>query len=317
MNPRAGNDVSLIDYLLSRGWRPSRDYGREEVAGLCPLHRETRPSFYVNRRKQVFYCHGCGRGGGIRQIRRWLEGGAWPTVQPEDTAGMFEQTYGFFERRLRGCPEARDYLRQRGIYDPDLIVRMRIGYAPGACLRAYLNRCGYRSAALRSAGLVDALGRDRLFRCVTFPLEEAASLYGRSIDGGYWRHRFLPHSKGGLYGWRRAQSYRSLIVVEGLFDLAALWQAGFPQAVALLGSHASPEQMAQLEQRRSARVHVCLDADANGAGQLAAQTLSERLRHAGVEALRVALPAGYDPASLFAAGASAQDFHRWLERARP
>jgi DNA primase len=29
------------------------------------LHEETRPSFYVNTRKDVFYCHGCGQGGDL------------------------------------------------------------------------------------------------------------------------------------------------------------------------------------------------------------------------------------------------------------
>jgi CHC2 zinc finger len=35
------------------------------VPVLCPLHQETRPSFYVNTRKDVFYCHGCGQGGDL------------------------------------------------------------------------------------------------------------------------------------------------------------------------------------------------------------------------------------------------------------
>ena len=111
--------------------------------------------------------------------------------------------------------------------------------------------------------------------------------------------------------------FQSLILVEGLFDLAALWQAGFPQAVALLGSHPSPSQIAQLQQRRGLRVHLCLDADLNGTGQTASRSLSARLRRAGVEALRVELPIGYDPARLFAAGLSGQGFQRYLERARP
>jgi DNA primase len=37
-----------------------------------------------------------------------------------------------------------------------------------------------------------------------------------------------------------------VIVVEGLFDLASLWQAGFANAVALLGSHFNERQRAQL-----------------------------------------------------------------------
>jgi len=33
--------------------------------GLCPLHRETRPSFYVNASESLFFCHGCGQGGDL------------------------------------------------------------------------------------------------------------------------------------------------------------------------------------------------------------------------------------------------------------
>jgi hypothetical protein len=46
--------ISLLQYLEQQGWRPLRRSGREEIAGLCPLHPETHPSFYVNRRKQLF-----------------------------------------------------------------------------------------------------------------------------------------------------------------------------------------------------------------------------------------------------------------------
>jgi hypothetical protein len=65
--------LSLLEYLQQHGWKIVRDNGREEVAGLCPLHRDSRPSFYVNRRKQVFYRHGCGRGGGLARLIRWLK----------------------------------------------------------------------------------------------------------------------------------------------------------------------------------------------------------------------------------------------------
>ncbi len=102
-----------------------------------------------------------------------------------------------------------------------VIERMRIGYAPGACLRGYLARLGYSRQELIARGLVDERGRDCFFRRLTFPLTEADSLYGRSIANGLCRHRFLPGSKGDLYGWARAAAFGRVIVVEGLFDLAA------------------------------------------------------------------------------------------------
>jgi DNA primase len=198
-----------------------------------------------------------------------------------------------------------------------LIEHLRIGYAPGACLRAHLLRQGYPRQALLNCGLIDCCGRDRFFRSLTFPLPEAHNLYGRSLVSDAFRHHFLPGGKGGLYGWAQAQSFSSVILVEGLFDLAALWQAGFPQAVAALGSHPNATQMAQLQHPALRRVYVCFDADHNGSGQRAALALAGRLRHNGVEALRVSLPCGSDPASWFAAGGSHADFQRYLEGARP
>jgi DNA primase len=57
--------LPLLEYLQRRNWRPRRAKAQAEFVGLCPLHQETHPSFYVNARKNVFYCHGCGRGGDL------------------------------------------------------------------------------------------------------------------------------------------------------------------------------------------------------------------------------------------------------------
>jgi len=308
--------ISLLDYLQQHGWKIVRDNGRAEVAGLCPLHRERRPSFYVNRRKQVFYCHGCGRGGGLTQLIGWLAA-APPTVGPPAAEQLLERTYEFYQRQLPRSEAGRAYLASRGIRDQAVIERMRIGYAPGACLRGYLGRLGYRRRALLERGLIDERGRDCFFRCLTFPLADAGNLYGRYLGHGLCRHRFLPGSKGGLYGWTQALCFPRVILVEGVFDVAALWQAGFPDAVAALGCHLNNSQIAALCQAGARVTYICFDADRSGRGQRAARGLSIQLRYAGVEARRVELPAGHDPASLFAAGASAADFQRCLERARP
>ena len=127
--------ISLLDFLQQRGWRMVRDSGREEVSGLCPLHRESRASFYVNRRKQVFYCHGCGQGGGLARLIRLLEPAPESTSALPADEQLLEWTYRFYQRQLVRSEEARAYLAGRGIHDRAVIERMRIGYAPGACLR--------------------------------------------------------------------------------------------------------------------------------------------------------------------------------------
>jgi len=46
--------IPLLEYLQRHHWTGHR--ARSEFVGLCPLHEETHPSFYVNPRKNLFYC---------------------------------------------------------------------------------------------------------------------------------------------------------------------------------------------------------------------------------------------------------------------
>ena len=57
--------LPLLDYLRRQNWTARPAGQGPEFVGLCPLHRETTPSFYVNARRNLFYCHGCGQGGDL------------------------------------------------------------------------------------------------------------------------------------------------------------------------------------------------------------------------------------------------------------
>ncbi|PYU60842.1 MAG: DNA primase, partial [Acidobacteria bacterium] len=62
--------LPLLEYLQQHDWTGRPVGTGSEFVGLCPLHEETHPSFYVNPHKNLFYCHGCGRGG---DLIRFLE----------------------------------------------------------------------------------------------------------------------------------------------------------------------------------------------------------------------------------------------------
>ena len=80
------------------------------------------------------------------------------------------------------------------------IQRMRIGYAPAPACAAICRDWATTIGRFVECGLIDPQGRDCFFRCLSFPLPRGGSLHGRAIEAGAWRHRFLPTSKGGLYG---------------------------------------------------------------------------------------------------------------------
>ena len=60
--------LPLLEYLRRRNWTARPIGSHQEYVGLCPLHPENHPSFYVNAAKDVFYCHGSGCGGNLVRL---------------------------------------------------------------------------------------------------------------------------------------------------------------------------------------------------------------------------------------------------------
>jgi DNA primase len=296
--------LSLLEYLQRHSWKGRPIGAHEEFVGLCPLHPESHPSLYVNAVKNVFYCHGCGRGGDlIRFVQLYLNLSFQETIAhlnnelgssaPSEDA-VLRETAGFYQCQLDGHSEAWDYLRRRGLHDLSLIRQLNIGYAPGGTLRRHLTSMGYYFGLLLQLGLIDQRGHDAFYRRIIFPCFDGSrfsNLYGRSIDNAAAPHRFLPRRpKGGLFAWSTVGASPEVILVEGLFDLAVLWQAGFVNTTCAFGTHLTPAQFLQLSDNPNRKVFIAFDSDPNGAGQSAARSLAQRFRSVGLQAHIVDLP---------------------------
>jgi DNA primase len=309
--------IPLLDYLEEQDWEPVRRIARGRFMGLCPLHADHKPSFLLDPHKNLFYCYGCGRGGDVIRfaelyhglpfseavalLRRWC-----------DVGSLLSDVAKYYQVQLHRHPEAVEYLQQRGLYQPEIIEQLRIGYAPGRCLRAWLMSLGYPLRYLQRAGVVTLEGFDTLTHRIVFPLE--GNLYGRSI-GKAAPHQLLPGGKGGLYGWEKVRACPEIILVEGLFDLAVLWQAGFRNATCSMGIFLNATQIQQLCDGAARVVYLAFDSDRNGSGQHAAGQIAQRLWAQGSKAFPVELPDDHDPNSFFVSGGDARQFRLLLQRA--
>jgi len=197
----------------------------------------------------------------------------------------------------------------------------RLGWAPDdrQALRHAL-KAEFPEALLIEAGLLrqpqGSESSDYFRNRVMFPISDRAgrvvAFGGRVLGDGQPKYLNSPDSalfeKGRvLYGWSaaRAAAIRDreaggpgAIVTEGYMDVIALHRAGFPSAVAPLGTALTELQLQELW-RLTAEPVLCFDGDA--AGQRAAARAMRRalpLLRPGLSLLFATLPPGDDPDSM-------------------
>jgi DNA primase len=157
--------IPLLAYLQAQDWQPARALSRGRWMGLCPLHTDHKPSFLVDPNKGLFYCNGCGRGGDVIRFAELYHQVNFPQAvallrQWCGLAPLLNTVIDFYRIQLQRYNEAIVYLEQRGVRSSELMEHMRIGYAPGRCLRNWLTQLGYplsvSSVPLASTAISDA-----------------------------------------------------------------------------------------------------------------------------------------------------------------
>ena len=200
--------------------------------------------------------------------------------------------------RLLRSPKGRtglSYFQKRGL-TPEIMNRFGLGFADGADsdLVAFLRKKGYRDEDILTSGVAvfdEKRGlHDKFWNRVMYPIMDVTNRVigfgGRVMGDGKPKYLNSPETpvfdkSRNLYGLNLAKRTRTgyFILCEGYMDVIAMHQAGFPMAVASLGT-AFTEQQAQILRRYTKR--ILLDYDSDGAGVKAALRNMEILRAAGL-----------------------------------
>jgi len=244
----------------------------------------------------------------------------------------------FFEEQLhraRGGEVARAYLQSRGL-EPGAWKRFRLGFAPDSksALKDHLAAKGVALPDMIEAGLVrpedgDRASRDFFYGRVMFPISDVkgriVAFGGRGLTPDA-KPKYINtgetalFSKGHLlYNLRNAREAAfkgaPLILAEGYMDVIALVEAGFPGAVAPLGTALTEDQL-DLLWKVSPEPILCFDGDEAGIRAAKRASLLALPHLIPGQSLRfVFLPKGEDPDS-FIRGQGAEAMRSALGKAQ-
>ncbi|MBW1709465.1 MAG: DNA primase [Deltaproteobacteria bacterium] len=221
----------------------------------------------------------------------------------------------FFENELQEPhgENAREYLAGRGL-SRELIRKFHMGWAPDSwdALLLFLSSKGVKPQIMDTAGLVkrrtNGQGFYDRFRariiCPIFDLTgKPIAFGGRLLKDTQGQPKYLNspetpiYQKGRvLYGMNQARSYlrdtKTVIIVEGYFDLLALMAYGVHNVVATLGTALTPSHLRLLKGYVD-EAFVVFDSDE--AGRAAAARSLPLFLSADLEGRVLLLPEGHDP----------------------
>ena len=207
---------------------------------------------------------------------------------------------------------ALSYIRNRGLSD-STITKYGLGYAPDSWDFMYktLKGKGYRDDEIVKSGLCRRSEKGRVYdffkNRVMFPVMDVRgnviAFGGRDMTGDsmskYLNTGDTPvfKKRENLFNLNIAKTTKEdyIILAEGYMDVISLYQAGFTNAVASLGTSFAPEH-SRLLKRYTDKVIISFDSD--GAGRAAALRASGILKKEGLKFKILRMKDAKDPDEL-------------------
>ncbi|MDO5330090.1 MAG: DNA primase [Bacillota bacterium] len=206
------------------------------------------------------------------------------------------QAYYAYSLNVAESEKAREYLKKRNI-PSEQINKYGIGYAPndGNATIRFLQAKGHSLKSIEDIGIADVgiSSRDHNAGRLIFPLydrngqvvgfsarqleKDGTAKYINSNDNPIFHKGSLLYNYHNVSQSAHRDGYCYLL--EGFMDVMALDKAGLPNAIALMGTSLTGEQIALLRKLRC-EIRVCLDGD--NPGQTAMMKIIAQLSQSGV-----------------------------------
>jgi len=223
----------LLDDMKDRG---------AQLYGICPIHKGTnRSEFSVNREKSIFQCFSCKAKGDVISFVEAMENverreaalkiASWLDIVPEDKKLVREK------EKIKDTESVESKESKKDIINPPL--------------RFHLQNLDTNHPYLNKRILPETISHFGLGLCKTGIMKGELIAYAGRWPGDppekESKYKLPPKFQKShvVFNLHRAKEFiheRGLILVEGYFSVFKLFQAGSPNAVALMGSQLSQYQ---------------------------------------------------------------------------
>jgi DNA primase len=342
---RLKREVSLARLIEAHGVKLISQ--GKDLACRCPWHDgDDTPSCIVSPKTNLWHCFGCDAGGSVidwvmrmhkvsfrhacellaKQHPTLAASTNTPTVTGKLSAGklrtaqsfllaagdqeLLDQVIDFYHTTLKASPEALEYLERRGLGNPELIDRFRLGYA-NRTLAYRLAPKQYKAGAemrtaLQRVGILRDSGHEHFNGSIVVPLFGAGAdgalrpvvgAYARklldNLRAGTPKHLYLPGPHRGVFNREGLAGQPEVILCEALIDALTFWAAGYRNVTSCYGVNGmTDELMGALKSCGAQRILIAFDRDE--AGDRGAEAVAKRLTAEGLDCFRLLFPKGMD-----------------------
>ncbi|MGB6308628.1 MAG: CHC2 zinc finger domain-containing protein [Steroidobacteraceae bacterium] len=345
---RLKREVSLTRLIEGEGIALTRQ--GKDLACRCPWHEgDDTPSCIISPKTNLWHCFGCDAGGSVidwvmrahrvsfRHACELLAKqhpvlAAAPSTSAAPSAvklsqgklrtaqsfslgagdqALLDQVIDFYHTTLKSSPEALEYLERRGLANPELIERFRLGHA-NRTLAYRLAPKQYKAGAemrtaLQRVGILRDSGHEHFNGSIVVPLfggdssdptgRPVVSAYARklldNLRAGTPKHLYLPGPHRGVFNREGLGGQSEIILCEALIDAMTFWSAGYRNVTSCYGVNGlTDELLGALKSCGAQRILIAFDRDE--AGDRGAEALSKRLTAEGLDCFRLLFPKGMD-----------------------